>query len=55
MSNSNKPKKEVKRKNFIFRMNDTDRNRLDRVSEDMHMSKSDTIRTLIENYEKSMK
>lgn len=56
MSNAGRPvKADAKRKNFIFRMNDEDRKRLERVSGDMRMNRSDTIRKLMEDYEKNMK
>ena len=41
-------------KQFV-RLNEEENARLDRVSKDMCMGRADTIRTLLENYEKNMK
>lgn len=45
----------AKRKNYILRMNDDEAKRLENVSKDLGMKRSDAIRTLVERYEKDMK
>lgn len=39
-------------KQFV-RLNEEENDRLDRVSKDMCMGRADTLRTLLENYEKN--